>query len=68
MVRDKLKGLKILWSESSVRVRPPPPALANFNPLHVALYQRTISVPDGSQYLYYSALIPEGDSKLHLRV
>src|SRR5260370_30275665 len=23
----RLKGLKILWSESSVRVRPPPPAL-----------------------------------------
>jgi hypothetical protein len=24
------RGLKILWSESSVRVRPPPPAPANF--------------------------------------
>ena len=26
MVIARLKGLKILWSESSVRVRPPPPA------------------------------------------
>ena len=25
---NKLKGLKILWSESSVRVRVPPPALS----------------------------------------